>query len=87
MKGYIWLEPKVEAEIKFAERTTGGLLRHAELVAFRECDRPGVAMNPINPYVDVDFPASLIAKKTRVSPHSTDRGSNKLLHCGTRGKS
>jgi bifunctional non-homologous end joining protein LigD len=36
MKDYVSLDPKIEAEIKFAEGTTGGLLRHAEFVALRE---------------------------------------------------
>jgi hypothetical protein len=32
MNDYVWLKPKVVAEIKFAEWTTGGVLRHAEFV-------------------------------------------------------
>jgi bifunctional non-homologous end joining protein LigD len=36
MVDYIWLRPEIEAEIKFAEWTAGGLLRHAEFVTVRE---------------------------------------------------
>jgi bifunctional non-homologous end joining protein LigD len=36
MSDYIWLRPEIEAEIKFAEWTAAGLLRHAEFVALRE---------------------------------------------------
>ena len=36
MNDYVWLKPKVVAEIKFAEWTTGGVLRHAEFVALRD---------------------------------------------------
>ncbi len=35
MSDYIWLRPEIEAEIKFAEWTTAGLLRHAEFVTLR----------------------------------------------------
>jgi ATP-dependent DNA ligase len=33
MADYTWLRPEIEAEIKFAEWTTAGVLRHAEFVA------------------------------------------------------
>ena len=36
MGDYAWLRPKTLAEIKFAEWTKGGLLRHAEFVALAE---------------------------------------------------
>jgi bifunctional non-homologous end joining protein LigD len=36
MSAYTWLRPEIEAEIKFAEWTHSGLLRHAEFVALRE---------------------------------------------------
>jgi hypothetical protein len=36
MSGYTWLRPEIEAEIKFAEWTTGHLLGHAEFAAVRE---------------------------------------------------
>jgi ATP-dependent DNA ligase len=36
MSDYTWLRPEVEAEIKFAEWTAGGVLRHAEFVTVRE---------------------------------------------------
>jgi bifunctional non-homologous end joining protein LigD len=36
MSDYTWLRPEIEAEIKFAEWTTAGILRHAEFVALRE---------------------------------------------------
>jgi ATP-dependent DNA ligase len=36
MTDYTWLRPEIEAEIKFIERTAGGLLRHAEFVILRE---------------------------------------------------
>ena len=36
MSDYTWLRPETEAEIKFAEWTTGAVLRHAEFVALRE---------------------------------------------------
>ena len=31
----VWLRPEIEAEIKFAEWTTGEVLRHAEFVSLR----------------------------------------------------
>jgi ATP-dependent DNA ligase len=36
MSDYIGPRLEIEAEIKFTEWTTGGLLRHAEFVALRE---------------------------------------------------
>jgi bifunctional non-homologous end joining protein LigD len=36
MADYVWLRPEIEAEIKFAEWTQGGILRHAEFVTLRE---------------------------------------------------
>jgi bifunctional non-homologous end joining protein LigD len=36
MSDYTWLRPEIEAEIKFAEWTASGVLRHAEFVALRE---------------------------------------------------
>jgi bifunctional non-homologous end joining protein LigD len=36
MSDYVWLRPEIEAEIKFAEWTQGGVLRHAEFVSLRE---------------------------------------------------
>ena len=36
MADYTWLRPEIEAEIKFAEVTTAGVLRHAEFVSLRE---------------------------------------------------
>lgn len=35
MGDYVWLKPEVLAEIKFAEWTKGGVLRHAEFVAVK----------------------------------------------------
>jgi bifunctional non-homologous end joining protein LigD len=35
MGDYVWLKPQTEAEIKFAEWTEGGILRHAEFVILR----------------------------------------------------
>jgi ATP-dependent DNA ligase len=40
MGEYIWLRPETVAEIKFAEWTTGGVLRHAEFVAVRDDKDP-----------------------------------------------
>ena len=39
MDKYAWLRPTLEAEIKFAEWTTSGLLRHAEFVTLLEAWR------------------------------------------------
>jgi bifunctional non-homologous end joining protein LigD len=36
MSDYTWLRPEIEAEIKFAEWTQGGVLRHAELYHFEK---------------------------------------------------
>jgi ATP dependent DNA ligase C terminal region len=36
MGDYVWLRPKTVAEIKFAEWTTSGFLRHGEFVALRD---------------------------------------------------
>jgi hypothetical protein len=36
MGDYVWLRPEIEAEIKFAEWTASGLLRHAEFVTVRK---------------------------------------------------
>ena len=36
MDDYTWLRPEIEAEIKFAEWTAAGVLRHAEFVSVRD---------------------------------------------------
>jgi bifunctional non-homologous end joining protein LigD len=40
MGDYVWLRPEAVAEIKFAEWTTGGVLRHAEFVELRHNKNP-----------------------------------------------
>lgn len=40
MGDYIWLRPEMVAEIKFAEWTTGGVLRHPEFVTLRDDKDP-----------------------------------------------
>jgi DNA ligase D-like protein (predicted ligase) len=40
MGDYVWLRPQTVAQIKFAEWTTGGVLRHAEFVALRDNKNP-----------------------------------------------
>ncbi len=44
MGDYVWLRPETVAEIKFAEWTTGGVLRHAEFVAVRDDKDPKEVM-------------------------------------------
>jgi bifunctional non-homologous end joining protein LigD len=41
MKNYIWVKPKLVAEIKFTEWTSAGVLRHAEFVGLRDDKAPG----------------------------------------------
>ena len=36
MKDYVWLEPRVVAEVKFTEWTHGSVLRHPQFVGIRE---------------------------------------------------
>jgi bifunctional non-homologous end joining protein LigD len=40
MGDYVWVRPEMVAEIKFAEWTTGGVLRHAEFVTLRDDKHP-----------------------------------------------
>jgi len=40
MGDYVWLEPRVVAEIKFTEWTSGGVLRHPQFVGIRDDKRP-----------------------------------------------
>jgi DNA ligase D-like protein (predicted ligase) len=40
MGDYVWLRPEAVGEIKFAEWTTGGVLRHAEFVTVRDDKDP-----------------------------------------------
>ena len=40
MRDYVWLKPMAVAQIKFAEWTQGGVLRHAEFVSLREDKKP-----------------------------------------------
>jgi DNA ligase D-like protein (predicted ligase) len=40
MGDYVWLRPEIVAQIKFAEWTKGGVLRHAEFVASRDDKHP-----------------------------------------------
>jgi bifunctional non-homologous end joining protein LigD len=40
MGDYVWLNPEIVAEIKFAEWTSGSILRHAEFVALRDDKDP-----------------------------------------------
>jgi len=40
MKDYVWLEPRVVAEVKFTEWTHGGVLRHPQFVAIRDDKAP-----------------------------------------------
>ncbi|HLH56539.1 MAG TPA: non-homologous end-joining DNA ligase [Verrucomicrobiae bacterium] len=40
MRDYVWLKPETVAEIKFAEWTKGGVLRHAEFVTLQDDNDP-----------------------------------------------
>ena len=46
---YIWLRPRVVAEIKFAEWTHGDVLRHAEFVSLREDSQSGNLLGQLFP--------------------------------------
>jgi bifunctional non-homologous end joining protein LigD len=45
-RGIAWVEPRLVAEVAFAERTPGGLLRHARFVALRE-DKPAAEVREV----------------------------------------
>jgi bifunctional non-homologous end joining protein LigD len=40
MGEYVWLEPRVVAEVKYTEWTDGGVLRHPQFVAIRDDKAP-----------------------------------------------
>lgn len=40
MKDYVWLEPRVVAEVRFTQWTEGGVLRHPEFVTIRDDKAP-----------------------------------------------
>jgi bifunctional non-homologous end joining protein LigD len=47
MGDYVWLRPEAVAEIKFAEWTTGSVLRHPEFVTLRDDKTPKEVMREI----------------------------------------
>ena len=48
MKGYIWLEPQIVADIKFTEWTTGSVLRHPEFITLRDDKSPQDVIREVN---------------------------------------
>ena len=40
MNDYIWVEPRLVVQVKFAEWTKGGVLRHADFLGVREDKEP-----------------------------------------------
>jgi bifunctional non-homologous end joining protein LigD len=66
-RGVHWLEPKLVAEVKFAQWTRGGIVRHGAFVALRE-DKPARAIvREVKAQSEVDAEPTVKSKERKVS--------------------
>ena len=80
LKGAVWLEPRLVAQIEFTERTRDGRLRHPSFKGLRE-DKPAAEVRreePSNEEAELTPPKSALAKtkgegRSRVRRHQADQ--------------
>lgn len=70
-KGATWIEPRLVAEIRYAETTADDILRHASFLGLREDKMPPEA--PAAPIVRIEKPAGKSRKVAGVTITSADR--------------
>ena len=91
LKGAVWLEPRLVAQIEFTERTRDGRLRHPSFKGLRE-DKPAAEVRreePSNEEAEVTPPKSALAKtegegRSRVRRHQADQPGQGALSRGWR---